>query len=249
LASRTASSSSAKVWHRDHRAEDLRADELVAGAQAVDDRGRVEVPRPGGAAPAGDDRRVRGRALHQPGDVRELGGVVDRRDEQVVRAVLVAGQAHARGLLGQRRHEVAGDGLVDEHAGGGRAVLPGVEVAGDGDALGRGGEVGVGEHDARRLAAQLQVGAGDVRRGGRGHGLARPGAAGDRHHGGVGCAARSAPVDRSPQTTLNTPGGSRSANSSAISTVLAGVVSLGLRTIVLPAASAGANFQTAIIIG
>src|SRR5689334_4853240 len=66
---------------------------------------------------------------------------------------------------------------------------------------------------------------------------------------GVGCAASSAPVDRSPQTTLNTPGGRTSANSSAISTVLAGVVSLGLSTIVLPAASAGANFQTAIIIG
>ena len=40
-----------------------------------------------------------------------------------------------------------------------------------------------------------------------------------------------------------------SANSSAIFTVLAGVVSDGLSTIVLPAASAGANFQTAIIIG
>ena len=37
--------------------------------------------------------------------------------------------------------------------------------------------------------------------------------------------------------------------SSAIRTVDAGVVSLGLRTTVLPAASAGANFQTAIIIG
>ena len=36
---------------------------------------------------------------------------------------------------------------------------------------------------------------------------------------------------------------------SAISTVEAGVVSDGFRTTVLPAASAGANFQTAIIIG
>jgi hypothetical protein len=36
---------------------------------------------------------------------------------------------------------------------------------------------------------------------------------------------------------------------SAIATVLAGVVSDGLSTIVLPAASAGAHFQTAIIIG
>ena len=36
---------------------------------------------------------------------------------------------------------------------------------------------------------------------------------------------------------------------SAISSVEAGVVSDGLRTTVLPAAIAGANFQTAIIIG
>ena len=40
-----------------------------------------------------------------------------------------------------------------------------------------------------------------------------------------------------------------SANSSAMYTALAGVVSDGLSTIVLPAARAGANFQTAIIIG
>ena len=40
-----------------------------------------------------------------------------------------------------------------------------------------------------------------------------------------------------------------SANSSAMCTALAGVVSDGLRTIVLAAARAGANFQTAIIIG
>ncbi len=56
-------------------------------------------------------------------------------------------------------------------------------------------------------------------------------------------------MSRSPQTTLNTPGGRNSAISSAIQTVLAGVVSDGLSTIVLPAASAGAHFQTAIIAG
>ena len=57
------------------------------------------------------------------------------------------------------------------------------------------------------------------------------------------------PVSRSPQITLNTPGGRNSAAISASSVVLAGVVSLGLSTTVLPAAIAGANFQTAIIIG
>ena len=56
-------------------------------------------------------------------------------------------------------------------------------------------------------------------------------------------------MSRSPQTTLNTPGGRCSLISWAISTVEAGVVSDGLSTMVLPAASAGAHFQTAIIIG
>ena len=56
-------------------------------------------------------------------------------------------------------------------------------------------------------------------------------------------------MSRSPQITLNTPGGRNWLISSAISSVEAGVVSDGLSTIVLPAASAGAHFQTAIIIG
>ena len=66
---------------------------------------------------------------------------------------------------------------------------------------------------------------------------------------GIGCEASAEPVDRSPHTTLSTPGGRISANSSPIRTVLAGVVSEGLRTSVFPAASAGPIFQVAIIIG
>ena len=66
---------------------------------------------------------------------------------------------------------------------------------------------------------------------------------------GIGCSTRARPVSRSPQTTLKTPGGRCSATISASSSVLTGVVSEGLSTIVLPAASAGAHFQTAIIIG
>ena len=56
-------------------------------------------------------------------------------------------------------------------------------------------------------------------------------------------------MSRSPQMTLRTPGGKISAATSASITVVTGVVSDGLRTTVLPAASAGAIFQTAIIIG
>ena len=66
---------------------------------------------------------------------------------------------------------------------------------------------------------------------------------------GTGCSTRARPVSRSPATTLKTPGGRCSAISSAISRVEAGVVSDGLSTTVLPAAMAGAHFQTAIIIG
>ena len=66
---------------------------------------------------------------------------------------------------------------------------------------------------------------------------------------GVSCSTIARPVSRSPQMTLNTPGGRNSAAISASSAVVAGVVSLGFSTTVLPAASAGANFHTAIIIG
>ena len=46
-----------------------------------------------------------------------------------------------------------------------------------------------------------------------------------------------------------TPGGRNSAQISANSVVVTGVVSDGFNTTVFPAAIAGANFQTAIIIG
>ena len=66
---------------------------------------------------------------------------------------------------------------------------------------------------------------------------------------GVLCSTSARPVSRSPQTTLRTPGGRNSWAISASSVERAGVVSLGLRTIVLPAASAGAIFQIIISSG
>jgi hypothetical protein len=53
----------------------------------------------------------------------------------------------------------------------------------------------------------------------------------------------------SPVTTLKTPGGNRSAASSAILIAVSGVSSLGFSTIVLPVASAGPIFHTDIISG
>ncbi len=66
---------------------------------------------------------------------------------------------------------------------------------------------------------------------------------------GVGWETRAAPVSRSPVTTFSTPGGRNSAASSASIRVVTGVVSDGLSTMVLPAASAGPIFQIAIISG
>ena len=66
---------------------------------------------------------------------------------------------------------------------------------------------------------------------------------------GILCLVNVAPVSRSPQTRLATPGGKMSCIFSTIQTDEAGVVSDGLSTTVLPAARAGANFHTAIIIG
>ena len=66
---------------------------------------------------------------------------------------------------------------------------------------------------------------------------------------GILCVTRAAPVVGSPQMTLKTPGGRNSAMISAISSVVTGVVSDGLRTTVFPAAIAGAHFQIAISIG
>ena len=66
---------------------------------------------------------------------------------------------------------------------------------------------------------------------------------------GISCATSARPVAALPQTTFSTPGGRNSAAISASSSEVTGVVSDGLSTTVLPAASAGANFHTAIIIG
>ena len=66
---------------------------------------------------------------------------------------------------------------------------------------------------------------------------------------GISWLINARPVSLSPHTTLKTPSGKNSDITSAIKTVDAGVVSLGFKTTVLPAAIAGAHFHTAIIIG
>ena len=64
------------------------------------------------------------------------------------------------------------------------------------------------------------------------------------------CELRASPTNPSPCTTEKTPGGNpASSSTSANATALSGVCSEGLKTIALPAASAGAAFQQAICSG
>ena len=115
--------------------------------------------------------------------VRELAGVVDRAEERV-RVVGQADRRRAAGVVGQGGDELVVDALGHQHAGRGRAVLAGVEVARDRDALHRGLDVGVVEDDDGRLAAELEVDALHVRRGAGRHLRAGAHRAGDRDQGG-----------------------------------------------------------------
>ena len=141
-------------------------DHLVVLLQAGDD-GRLE--EEAGVAdwrvPPAATSAWSGAPVDEAADVRELVGVVDRAEQHV----LVVGHA-GLGVLSacsvERGDEVVVDAGPGEHAGRRGAVLAGVEVAGDRDALGGGGDVGVVEHDDRRLAAELEVHPLEVARGG-----------------------------------------------------------------------------------
>jgi len=62
-----------------------------------------------------------------------------------------------------------------------------------------------------------------------------------------GCPASAAPVSPAPVTTFTTPGGSSASSTiRARRSAVSGVVSAGLRTTVLPHASAGAIFHAAM---
>ncbi|CAM5743836.1 hypothetical protein SHIRM173S_02582 [Streptomyces hirsutus] len=190
---------------------------------------------------------MRGQPVDEALHLGQLVGVVERTEEDV----LVVGGTRLRvgGGLGEGGDELVVDRLVDEDTRGGRTVLAGVEEARDGDVLHGLGDVGVLEDDDRRLAAQLQVdalevlgrGLGDLHAGPHrtGDGRHRRGLVLDHHAAGVAVAA----------DDVEDAVGRTEPRISASRTVEAGVVSEGLRTTVLPAAIAGANFHTAIIIG
>ena len=90
--------------------------------------------------------------LRHPG---ELGGVVERPVEDA----LVVGHPgpDLPGPVGHRRQELVVHAVRHQDAGSGGAVLPGVEVATQRDALGGGPEVGVVEDEDGCVAAELEV--------------------------------------------------------------------------------------------
>ena len=129
-----------------------------------------------------DTGGVVGHALDDPADVRELAGVVERPVEHLA-VVGRPGLGVAR-LLGERGDEVVVHARARQYAGRGRAVLAGVEVAGDRDVLGGELEVRVVEDDHRRLAAELEVDLLDVVGGRLRDRDTGADAAGDRRHRG-----------------------------------------------------------------
>ena len=171
-----------KLLHGDDRAEDLVLDRLVVLLQVRDD-GRLarSKPRSPCRAPPASTRAWSGSRLEHAADPVELVGVVQRAVQDVrrrsgapilvLRACSASASAKSSAIAGR-----------DQHAGGGGAVLAGVEVAADRDVLGRVLDVGVVEDDDRRLAAEFEVRALEVLRRGLGHLVAGAGRAGDRHH-------------------------------------------------------------------
>ncbi len=185
----------------------------------------------------------------QLGDLVELLARVDRADV----GVLVERVAEPQG--GQPPLEpvdhVLGHRLLHEQPRAGAADVPLVEEDAVDDPLDRLVDRRVVEDDVRRLAAELQrellAGAGD-RLADRDADLGRSGER-DLVDARVGRPAQRRSRPRR-SATLTTPGG-RSAcwQTCASSNALSGVVSAGLSTHVLPAASAGASFQAAISSG
>ena len=145
----------AERLHRDHRAEDLVLDHLVALLEAGDDRRLEEVARQVGLHAAGDDLGVAGLALEEALDPLALARGVERAQRRVGGHRVAEDEALR--FAGEAVDDVVVDAFGGEHPGRRRAVLAGVVVAGAGDRLHRRLHVDVVEDDDRRLAAELQV--------------------------------------------------------------------------------------------
>ena len=164
---------------------------------------------------------------------------------------LVVGRAQAHGghQVGDPAHEVVVERAVDDRAGGGGAVLAGVDEGCRDGTVDRGLEVGVVEDHERRLAAELEVHA----LAGRGRDVAmtwRPTAVEPVKEtiDDVGVADEVLARDRpgAGDDVDDAVGGAGLGERLREQQAVSGVISAGLRTIVLPAAMAGSTFQAAI---
>ena len=120
------------------------------------------------------------RALDERRDARPLAGG-DERAEVVLVVVRLIELERFRGG-GEFSDELVVDLLAGVDAAGGGAVLARVVIAENLHALDDGGEIGVVEHDDRRLAAKFEMRALDGLGGGGEHLLARRDVAGQRDH-------------------------------------------------------------------
>mmetsp|Transcript_32688 Transcript_32688/g.97577 ORF Transcript_32688/g.97577 Transcript_32688/m.97577 type:complete len:222 (+) Transcript_32688:170-835(+) len=152
--------------HGDDGPEDFLLHHLVLLPQAGD-HARLEEEAPAAGGPAArDDARVGRQPVEEALDSLELRPAVERPDQHALRVHRRRGAE--LGVLLRLPREEGHHRLIrrrlDHDSRRRGAVLPRVEVGGDGD-VGRGGlEVGVGKDDDGRLAAELEVNSLEERR-------------------------------------------------------------------------------------
>ena len=229
--------------HGRDRAEDLLARDTVV-VRCLDERAGEPESRPGrNIAP---EERL---ALDERGHRRAvLGG--DQRPH-LGRVVGRIANLDAAGRIDEQLDEAVVGRALDEDARAGTAVLARVVEHRVRRRCGRLLEIGVGEDHVRGLAAELEGHALDRRRRALHHALADLGRAGEADLGDVRVLDETLADDRArPTTTLSTPSGMPASSASSPSrSVVSGVSSAGLITIVFPVASAGPIFQLAMLSG
>ncbi|ABA49037.1 hypothetical protein BURPS1710b_1050 [Burkholderia pseudomallei 1710b] len=137
-----------------HRPERFLRVEAHRGRHAVDERRGHQ--RAVGLAAAAQHRAFRERVVDER--VAALDGLrVDHRAEHDGPVARIA-QRQRRGLVGELRDERVGDPLVDDDPLGRHADLPGIRERAERSRRDGRVEIGVVEHDERRLAAELEHG-------------------------------------------------------------------------------------------
>ena len=158
LARRRASVLVSEGAHREHRAEDLLAPDLGVDRDVDEDRRLEEVPArqmpAGRPPPVSSGIRRLARALDEAEHLLVL-AARDQRAEQRAVGETVADRDPAR-LLGEAVEQARRERLLDQQPRGRAADLPLVPEDAEHHPLDRGLDVGVGEDDERRLAAELE---------------------------------------------------------------------------------------------